>query len=84
MSQQAAAGQGAGRGGGRKPRNFVRGGRVETGVKPYKSVITEIVQDTFNTGQNKFAVQFMQSRKNVANYLQHNSAVEGYLVAQMV
>ena len=39
--------------------------------------------DTFNTGQNKFAAQFTQSRKNVANYLQRTSANEGYLVAEM-
>jgi hypothetical protein len=40
--------------------------------------------DTFNTGQNKLAAQFMQSRKNVANYLQRTSANEGYLVAETV
>jgi hypothetical protein len=38
----------------------------------------------FNTGQNKFAAQFTQLRKNVANYLQRTSASEGYLVAKTV
>jgi hypothetical protein len=38
----------------------------------------------FNTGQNKIAVQFTQSHKNVANYLQRTSASEGYLVAKTV
>jgi hypothetical protein len=42
------------------------------------------VHDTFNTGQNKFAAQFTQSRKNMANYLQCTSAAEGYLVAETV
>jgi hypothetical protein len=86
MSQQAAAGQGAepvGRGGGgRKPRYFPRAGGEAT--KGFKSAISEIAQDTFNTGQNKFAAQFTQLRKNVANYLQRTSASEGYLVAETV
>ncbi len=34
-------------------------------------------------GQNKFAAQFTQSQKNVANYLQRTSE-EGYLVTQTV
>jgi len=34
--------------------------------------------------ENKFAAQFSQSRKNVANYLQRTSAKEGYLVAETV
>jgi hypothetical protein len=86
MSQQAAAGQGAGpggcSGGGRKPRYFPQGGGEAT--KGFKSAISEIAQDNFNTGQNKFAVQFMQLRKNVANYLQRTSASKGYLVAKTV
>ena len=53
-------------------------------MKGFKSAIFEIVQDTFNTGQNKFAAQFTQSRKNVANYLQRTTASEGYLVAETV
>ena len=40
--------------------------------------------DTFNTGQNTFAAQFTQSRKNIANYLQRMPANKGYLVAEMV
>jgi hypothetical protein len=47
-------------------------------------VISEIATDTFNTGQNKFAAQFTQPRKNVANYLQRMSASKGYLVAETV
>ena len=86
MSQQVAAGRGAGLvgrgGGGRKPRYFPRARGEAT--KGFKSAISEIAQDTFNTGQNKFAVQFTQSRKNVANYLQRTSASEGYLVAETV
>jgi hypothetical protein len=89
MSQQAAAGQGAGmagrgmtKGRGGKPRfQFQRDGNRMT--KAFKSTITEIVNDTFNMGQNKFAAQFTQSRKNMVNYLQRTSD-EGYLVAQMV
>ncbi len=53
-------------------------------TKGFKSVISEIAQDTFNTGQNKFAAQFTQLCKNVANYLQRTSASEGYLVAETV
>jgi hypothetical protein len=85
MSQQAAAGQGAGSGGGvRKGRYFPRGGGIKI-VKPHKSAISEILQGTFNTGHNKFAAQFLQSRKKaVANYLQRSSAAEEYLVAETV
>jgi hypothetical protein len=46
--------------------------------------ISKIAHDTFNTRQNKFAAQFTQSQKNVANYLQRTSAAEGYLVAETV
>ncbi len=53
-------------------------------MKAFKSAISEIAKDTFNTGQNKFAAQFTQSRKKVSNYLQRTSAYEGYLVAEMV
>jgi hypothetical protein len=85
MSQQVAVGQGApaaGCGGAQKPQYFHQGG-----VKPakgFKSLISEIANNTFNTGKNKFAAQFTQSRKNVANYLQRTSAAEGYLVAKTV
>jgi hypothetical protein len=34
----------------------------------------------FNMGQNKFAAQFTQLQKNIANYLQRTYN-EGYLVA---
>jgi hypothetical protein len=86
MNQPTAPGRGAAPagcgGGGRKSRFFTqRGGEP---AKGYKSAIAEIAQDTFNTGQNKFAGQFTQSRKNVANYLQRMSASEGYLVAETV
>jgi hypothetical protein len=84
MSQQAAAGQGAGCGsGGRKGRFFPRGGGIKI-VKPHKSTISEIAQDTFNMGHNKFAAKFSQSRKSMANYLQRSSTAEGYLVAETV
>ena len=83
MSQQAAAGRGGGRVGGRgRSRHYPRGG-VDT-TKMFKSAISEIAEDTFNTGQNKFAAQFTQSRKNVSNYLQRTLAYEGYLVAETV
>jgi hypothetical protein len=83
MSQQAAAGRGApmaGRGGGLKTRQLKFHPRAGELTKPkgYKSAISEIATDTFNTGQNKFAAQFTQSRKNVANYLQQTLANEGY------
>ena len=83
MSQQAAAGRGGGRGSGRgKSRYYPRGGVDAT--KAFKSTISEIAEDTFNTGQNKFAAQFTESCKNVSNYLQCTSAYEGYLVAKTV
>jgi hypothetical protein len=53
-------------------------------MKGFRSSITEITTDIFNTGKNKFAVQFTQSRKNVANYIQQMAADEGYLIAEMV
>ncbi len=57
MSQQAAAGRGAGRGGGRKLRYFPRkgGGNFAATAKAYELPITKIVKYTFNTGENKFA-----------------------------
>jgi hypothetical protein len=78
------AGQGAGRGRrARKVGYFLKGGGIDM-TKPHKSPITEIAQDTFNTGHNKFSAQFSQSRKNAANYLQQSSLAEGYLVTEMV
>ena len=87
MSQQAAAGRGGGPGGGRsggrgRLRHYPQGG-VDT-TKAFKSAISEIAEDTFNTGQNKFAAQFTQSRKNVLNYLQRTLAYKGYLVDKTV
>jgi hypothetical protein len=77
MSQQAAARQGAGRGGGRKPKFIPRGGGVESLSKAFWSSTSGIEKWTFNTGQNKFATQFLLSRKEVANYIQRLSrAVE--------
>jgi predicted transcriptional regulator len=83
MSLQGAAGPGGGRGSSReKSRYYPRGG-VDT-TKAFKSTISKIAEDTFNPGQNKFATQFTQSRKNVSNYLQRTSAYKGYLVAETV
>ncbi len=84
MSQQAAVGQGDRRGRGRKPKYYPRGGGIEAFMNGYKSLIAEIAHNTFNMGQNKFAAQFTQLRKNKASYLQHTSAVEGYLVGETV
>jgi hypothetical protein len=53
-------------------------------VKLHKLAISEIANDTFNTGHIKFVAQFTESRKNVANYLQRSLAAEGYLVAETV
>jgi hypothetical protein len=46
--------------------------------------ISEIANNTFNTGKNHFSAQFTQLRKNVANYLQRTAAEEGYLVVETV
>ena len=83
MSQQAAAGQGAGRGGGRKPRFIPRGGG-DNFDKPFRSTTVGIEKWTFNTGQNKYAAQFALHREEVANYIQRTLADEGYLVAQTI
>ncbi len=53
-------------------------------MKPHKLAISEITNDTFNTGHNKFAGQFTELQKNIANYLQRSSAAEGYMVAETV
>ena len=85
MSQQAAAGRGAaaqGCGARRVARYF--GKKGDPPSKGFKSAISKIANDTFNTGQNRFAAQFTQSRKNVANYLQRTASDEGYLVAETV
>jgi hypothetical protein len=83
MSQQAAAGQGAGCSGGRRHQYFARGGGIDA-VKPHKSAISEIANNTFNTGHNKFMAQFTELQKNIANYLQRSLVAEGYLVVEMV
>jgi hypothetical protein len=83
MSQQAAAGRRAGRGGGRKPRYFPQGGVIAT-AKAYKLPITEIAKYTFNTGENKFAAQFTESRERVAGYVQRSGMEESYLVTKMI
>ncbi len=84
MSQQAAAGRGAGQGGGRKPKFIPRGGGVESLSKAFWLSTSGIEKWTFNTGQNKFAAQFMLSCKEVANYIQCTLADEGYLVAETI
>ena len=71
-----------GRGSGRGTRNFRYHPRVGEATKGFKSAISKIAADTFNTGQNKFATQFTQSQKNIANYLQRTLVHEGYLVAE--
>jgi hypothetical protein len=73
MSQQAAAGRGAGRGSGRKPKFIPRGGGVKSLSKTFWSSTSGIEKWTFNTGQNKFAAQFMLSCEEVANYIQRSS-----------
>ena len=86
MSQQAAAGCGAGRGGGRKPRYFSQkgGGNFAATAKAYKSPITKIAKYTFNTGENKFAAQFTESRERVTGYVQRSGMDESYLVAETI
>jgi hypothetical protein len=84
MSQQAAAGRGAGRGGGTKPKFIPRGGGVKSLSKAFRLSTSGIEKWTFNTGQNKFAVQFTLSRVEVANYIQRTLANEGYLVAETI
>jgi hypothetical protein len=43
-----------------------------------------IEEHRFNTVQNKFVAQFMQSQENVVNFLQRMANEEGYLVAKTV
>ncbi len=82
MSQQVAARQGApaaecaGRAG-----QFFRG-HGDPPTKGIKSAISKFANKTFNRGQNRFAAQVTQLRKNVANYLKRTAADEGYLVAK--
>jgi hypothetical protein len=83
MSQQAVAGRGAGRGGGRKPR-FIPQEGGDSLDKPFRSTTVGLEKWTFNMGQNKYAAQFALHRKEVANYIQRMLADEGYLVAQTI
>ena len=83
MSQQAAAGQGAGHGGGRKPR-FIPQGGGDHFDKPFKLSTVGIEKWTFNTGQNKYAAQFTLHCEEVANYIQRTLPDEGYSVAQTI
>ncbi len=84
MSQQAAAGRGAGQGGRRNPKFIPRGGGVESLSKAFRSSTSGIKKWTFNTRQSKFAAQFTLSCKEVANYIQRTLADEGYLVAETI
>ncbi len=45
-------------------------------MKPFKSMILEIAEHSFNMGENKYAAQFARLREEVANYLQRMSAEE--------
>ncbi len=84
MSQQATVGHGAGRSSGRGPIYYCPQGGGAEPTKDFKSVISKIPLGTFNMGKNKFAAQFTQSCKNIANYLQCTASSEGYLVAETV
>ena len=83
MSQQAAVGRGAGRGGSRKPR-FIPQGGGDNFDKPFQSTTVGIEKWTFNTGQNEYAAQSELHHKEVANYIKRTLADEGYLVAQTI
>ena len=52
--------------------------------KAFKSPIVGICDDTFNTGESKYAAQFNQSKVNIARYLQRQYPDKGYRVAQTV
>jgi len=89
MSQQAAIGRGGGRGssGGKRLQRYFprgRGGGATAPSKVYESPIAEIAKHTFNTGENKFAAQFTESRERVAGYIQRAGMEESYLVAEMI
>ena len=89
MSQQAAIGRGGGcgSGGGKKPQRYFargRGGGAAALSKAYESPIAEIAKHTFNTGENRFAAQFTESRERVAGYIQRAGMEESYLVAETI
>ena len=85
MSQQLQAGR-TGRGG--RVGQGRSGSRTRNNIayppKIYKSPITEIAYDTFNTGASKHAALFTKSRKNTANYTHRISLDEGFLVVQVI
>jgi hypothetical protein len=84
MSQQSVAGQATPAGGhGGKGGRYFRG-QGDPPSKGFKSSISKIANNTFNTRKNNFSTQFTQSRKNIANYLQRTATEEGYLVAETV
>ena len=66
MSQLMAGRGRSGRGKGGRHQRFA----ITSAPKPFRSAITEIAHDTFNTGQTKYAAQFTLSRKNITNYVQ--------------
>ena len=89
MSQQAAIGQGGvrGGGGGKRPQRYFprgRGGGAAASNKAYESPIAAIAKHTFNTGKNKFAAQFTESRERVAGYIQQGGMEESYLIAETI
>ena len=53
-------------------------------TKGFKLAISEIVGDIFNTGQNCFAAQFTQSRKNITSDIQRTASDGGYLVVETI
>jgi hypothetical protein len=85
MSQQLQAGRAGWGGRGGQGRG---GSRTHNSIaylpKIYKSPITEIAYDKFNTVVSKHAALFTKSRKNIANYIQRSSLDEGFLVAQVI
>ena len=52
--------------------------------KAHESPIAEIAKHTFNTGENRFAAQFTESRERVAGYIQRAGMEESYLVAETI
>ena len=52
--------------------------------KPFRSSTAGIEKWRFNTGQNKYAMQYTLHHKEVANYIQQTLPDEGYLVAQTI
>jgi hypothetical protein len=89
MSQQAAIGRGGGRGsgGGKRPQRYFPQGRgrgAAVSNKAYEPPIAEIVKHTFNTGKNKFAVQFTELQERVTGYIQWGGMEESYLIAKTI